>query len=98
MKDAIELWQDMYKNEPPWKGGPNNTIPLNLPAVISSEFARLILTEFRIEISGSQMAEYLDGQLKKDTLELEKFVEWYCAGGGIAIKPYVSGVDEKRNA
>lgn len=19
MKDAIELWQDMYKNEPPWK-------------------------------------------------------------------------------
>ena len=94
MKNAIELWQDMYKNEPPWKGGPNNTIPLNLPAVISSEFARLILTEFRIEISGSQMAEYLDGQLKKDTLELEKFVEWYCAGGGIAIKPYVSGVDE----
>lgn len=94
MKNAIELWQDMYKNEPPWKGGPNNTIPLNLPAVISSEFARLILTEFRIEISGSKMAEYLDGQLKNGTVELNKFVEWYCAGGGISIKPYVSGVDE----
>lgn len=94
MKNAIELWQDMYKNEPPWKGGPNKTVPLNLPAVISSEFARLILTEFRIEISGSQMAEYLDDQLKKSTIELSKFVEWYCAGGGIAIKPYVSGVDE----
>lgn len=94
MKNAIELWQDMYKNEPPWKGGKNNTRPLNLPAVISSEFARLILTEFRIEISGSPMAEYLDKQLKKDTVELKKFVEWYCAGGGIAIKPYVSGIDD----
>ena len=94
MKNAIELWQDMYKNEPPWKGGKNNTRPLNLPAVISSEFARLILTEFRIEISGSPMAEYLDKQLKKDTVELKKFVEWYCAGGGIAIRPYVSGIDD----
>lgn len=94
MKNAIELWQDMYKNEPPWKGGQNKTIPLNLPAVISSEFARLILTEFRIEISGSQMADYLDGQLKNGTVELNKFVEWYCAGGGIVIKPYASGVDE----
>lgn len=94
MKNAIELWQDMYKNEPPWKGGQEKIIPLNLPAVISSEFARLILTEFRIEISGSQMAEYLDRQLKKDLIDLNKFVEWYCAGGGIAIKPYVAGVDE----
>lgn len=94
MKNAIELWQDMYKNEPPWKGGQEKIIPLNLPAVISSEFARLILTEFRIEISGSQMAEYLDRQLKKDLIDLNKFVEWYCAGGGIAIKPYVAGVNE----
>ena len=94
MKNAIELWQDMYKNEPPWKGGQEKIIPLNLPAAISSEFARLILTEFRIEISGSQMAEYLDRQLKKDLIDLNKFVEWYCAGGGIAIKPYVAGVNE----
>ena len=37
MKNAIELWQDMYKNEPPWKGGQEKIIPLNLPAVISSD-------------------------------------------------------------
>lgn len=40
------------------------------------------------------MADYLDGQLKNGTVELNKFVEWYCAGGGIVIKPYASGVDE----
>lgn len=49
MQNAIELWHNMYKNEPPWRGGKDNVIPLNLPSAISEEFARLILTEFSIE-------------------------------------------------
>ena len=56
MQNAIELWHNMYKNEPPWRGGEDNVIPLNLPAAISEEFARLILTEFSMEVTGSPMA------------------------------------------
>ena len=37
MQNAIELWHNMYKNEPPWRGGKDNVIPLNLPAAISEE-------------------------------------------------------------
>lgn len=94
MKDAIELWHCMYKNNPPWRGGKENVIPLNLPAAISEEFARLILTEFDISISGGAMGEFLDKQLKEQLKELNKFMELYCAGGGIIIKPYVGGIDE----
>ena len=32
MDNAIELWSHMYDNSPPWRGGPANVIPLNLPA------------------------------------------------------------------
>lgn len=92
MQHAIELWHNMYKNEPPWRGGKSNVIPLNLPAAISEEFARLILTEFSIDVSGSAMAEFINKQLQGQLVELNKFVELYCAGGGIAIKPYVTNV------
>lgn len=94
MRDAIQLWWDMYENNPPWKGGPNKVIPTGLPAMIATKFMQLILKEFEIKISGSQMAKYLNKQLERDLTDLSKFVEWYCVGGGIAIKPYVSGADE----
>ena len=64
MQNAIELWHNMYKNEPPWRGGKDNVIPLNLPAAISEEFARLILTEFSMEVTGSPMAAFINEQLK----------------------------------
>lgn len=85
MRDAIQLWWDMYENNPPWKGGPNKVIPTGLPAMIATKFMQLILKEFEIKISGSQMAKYLNKQLERDLTDLSKFVEWYCVGGGIAI-------------
>ena len=51
MAQAIFLWQRMYRNKPPWKG--KDVKCLNLPAAISSEFARLVTNEVKIEISGS---------------------------------------------
>lgn len=61
MQNAIELWHNMYKNEPPWRGGKDNVIPLNLPSAISEEFARLILTEFSMEVTltGAALSEHL---------------------------------------
>ena len=75
MQNAIELWHNMYKNEPPWRGGKDNVIPLNLPAAISEEFARLILTEFSMEVTGSPMAAFINEQLKDQLTDLNKFVE-----------------------
>lgn len=77
MQNAIELWHNMYKNEPPWRGGKDNVIPLNLPAAISEEFARLILTEFSMEVTGSPMAAFINEQLKDQLTDLNKFVEQY---------------------
>ena len=94
MQNAIELWHEMYKNNPPWKGGENNVIPLNLPAAISEEFARLILTEFELEVTGSPMADFINEQLADQLGDLSKFVELYCEGGGIAVKPFVTDVDQ----
>lgn len=94
MQNAIELWHNMYKNEPPWRGGKDNVIPLNLPSAISEEFARLILTEFSMEVTGSPMAAFINEQLKDQLTDLNKFVEMYCEGGAIAVKPFVTNIDE----
>ena len=92
MQNAIELWHNMYKNEPPWRGGKDNVIPLNLPSAISEEFARLILTEFSMEVTGSPMAAFINEQLKDQLTDLNKFVEMYCEGGAIAVKPFVTNI------
>lgn len=90
MQNAIQTWNDMYLNQPAWKGKGVRT--MNLPAAISHEFARLITIENQIDITGSPFAEYLDEQLKNSLKDnLKSKVEVYCALGGIALKPYVSG-------
>lgn len=91
MDRTIELWSQMYENKPPWRGGPSQVIPLNLPAAISEEMARLILTEFKIELTGSARADYMLKQLNDNFTNLANHVELYCAKGGICLKPYVSG-------
>lgn len=91
MENAIGLWSAMYSNNPPWRGGEAGVVPLNLPAAIAEEMARLVLTEFELEITGSPRAVYLDEQLKKAMINIGDHMELYCAKGGICMKPYVSG-------
>lgn len=91
MDNAIELWSMMYGNNPPWRGGEAGIIPLNLPAAISEEMARLVLTEFELELEGSPRAEYMNVQLKNNLVNIGDHMELYCAKGGICMKPYVSG-------
>ena len=91
MKRAVEEWMDMYKDRPPWKK--EDVITLNLPASISAEFARLILTEFTMECSGSAMATFVDTQMKRAMKEKFRQVSLYCALGGIVAKVYPTDVD-----
>lgn len=56
MEEAIQLWADMYKNQSPWLNEPSNVNPvritsLGLPGMIASEKARMVLLEFKSEIT-----------------------------------------------
>lgn len=88
MDTAIELWTDMYENHPPWKG--KHAICTHIPATIAEEMARLVLTEFSIEVTGGAAGTYLNEQLQRELTNIDLHVEDYCAKGGIVLKPYVS--------
>ena len=92
MEQALKIWIEMYNNVPYWKG--EGSIALNIPAAISTEFSRLILTEFSILCEGSAEADFIHEQIKKRLSDLPDYVEKYAAYGGIAIKPYVTDIGE----
>lgn len=89
MDEAIESWLSLYYDEPPWMKETHG-VTLNLPASIASEFARLIMVEFDIKITGSSRAEFLQKQFKRVIDYLRINLEEACAVGGIMFKPYVS--------
>lgn len=88
MDEAMEDWLEIYHDEPFWINDCHNKT-LNLGASIASEFARLIMIEFKSEITGSDRAEFLQKQYErlKDVLRIK--LEAACACGGIVFKPYV---------
>lgn len=90
MEQKIELWSRMYENNPPWRNVDTGVVPLNLPAAISEEMARLVLTEFHLEVTGSARADYINEQLQNNLMSLSDHVELYCAKGGMCMKPFVS--------
>lgn len=56
MEEAIQLWSDMYKNDSPWLkeptwDDPTRVVSLGLPAMIASEKARMVLLEWKSEIT-----------------------------------------------
>ena len=91
MEEAVPLWLDMYRNEPPWLGREGCTHSLNLPAGIASEAARLMLTEFSFALSGGERAAFLRECLKNTLDNLSGIAEIWCALGGIVLKPYAYG-------
>lgn len=88
MDDAIEKWLSMYYDSASWLKDTHGR-SLNLAASIASEFARLIMVEFDVEITGDKRAEFLNTQFKKLKNNLRVNIEEACAVGGIVFKPYV---------
>ena len=97
MDNAIQLWYQMYQNSPPWLGGEGHVKSLNLPASIAEEMARLVLTEFDLQLDGSERADFLRAQMDTMLLNLSNIVELWCALGGIVLKPYAAGHGEDGN-
>lgn len=89
MAEAIEEWEKLYRNEPPWMS--DTVIPLGLPATIAGELARLTTLELKSEITGSGRADWLHGQRQPFMDQLQAKIEQGCALGGMAFKPYVTG-------
>lgn len=87
MATSINLWMKMYKNEAEWLN--DDVKSLNLAASIASEFATLVTLEMKSEVTGSERAEFLNKQYQKIINNLDTYLEYANAGGGIAFKPYV---------
>jgi A118 family predicted phage portal protein len=89
MIEALRLWGQMYGNESPWVNG-ETVKSLNLAAVISSEIARAVTIEMKVEVTGSPRADYLMEQLSLQLPKMRQMVEFGAAKGGLIMKPYVT--------
>ena len=86
MANAIDLWNMIYENKAPWLN--KNVKSLNLGATIASEVARMVTVEFQSEITKN---DYLNEQYQRVLKDLRRYVEYGCAKGGLAFKPYIDG-------
>lgn len=87
MLNRIELWLNMYSGNADWINEDNQT--LGLPAIISSEMARMVTLEAEVNVGGSPMADFIAKQLEPVLENLRTYVEYACAGGGLVFKPIV---------
>lgn len=88
MMDAITTWLAMFSNEAKWLK--KNPVTLGLPAIIASDIARSVTLEMEVNVSGSEMADFISDQLQSVRKNIRVNTEYACAGGGIVFKPYVS--------
>ena len=84
MENLIDLWARLYE-------GTEAGESLKLPVSIASEFARLVVVESEISITGGSRADWMEKQLSPFLQKLQEYVEYACAMGGEVFKPYVSG-------
>lgn len=94
METAIASWMDLYKGKLPWLKAGDRT--LGLPAAIAAEIAKMVTLEMQVNITGdSERAKYLREQFRQVEDNMRLIVEYACAGGGIALKPYIDSIEEK---
>ena len=91
MAQRILLWNKMYENEAPWIDPSMDVLSCELPSSVCSEMATAVTMEARISVDGDARAEYLDNEFAKVKKDLSDIVEYACAGGGLILKPYISG-------
>jgi len=94
MQSATTTWLDMYQGNVPWLA--ENPQTLGLPATIAAEIAKMVTLEMKVNITGdSERAKYIEKQFEPVMESIRQNVEYACAGGGIAFKPYVDDLEEK---
>ncbi|MDY6866625.1 MAG: hypothetical protein SVT56_01785 [Chloroflexota bacterium] len=97
MQTALERWALIYQNQAPWvkydleNSTPNDVYSMNLGVAIASEIARTATIEMVATVSGSPRADYLSESLQRVVKKLRHQIEFGCAKGGLAMKPYVDG-------
>ena len=89
MRDKIRLWQKMLCNKQAWIG--DKTRGLRLRVKIVDEFARLILFNASVSVSGSQRADYINKVLQQAMISAKKWVRLMCATGGVVLRPVYDG-------
>ena len=98
MQSAMDLWYQMYIDNPPWLE-PNKVYSLNIPAFICSEIARQVLLELKWDITGTKLdeednpvmnprAQYLKDEFEKLITMIRPKLEQAMAAGGMVIRPY----------
>lgn len=104
MSEAIDLWHQIYTNQPPWVDG-DKVKSLNLGASIASELARLATIEMSSEITpadsngadgatGASKAIFEDINEDYQLQVIDKLrvqVTYAAAKGGMMFKPYLDG-------
>ena len=88
MMNAIELWDNMYKNNVPWMGPERQS--LNLASQIAAEIAIMVTLEAKVEVKGKGRGEWLNKQLEPLVKMIQRITEYACATGGLILKPYPS--------
>ena len=91
MAQKILLWNKMYENQAPWLDPSMDVMSCEIPSAICSEMATAVTMEARVCVDGDARAAFLDQELKKVKTDLSDIVEYACAGGGLILKPYISG-------
>lgn len=86
---AIGKSFDIYRGAAPWLGG--NGCGLELASGISSELARLTLTEFSCVFSDNRAGKLLERALSPFLSRLRIYAEYACATGGVMFKPNFDG-------
>lgn len=90
MSDAIDLWRRMYENTPIWAV---DYEAIGLPAAIAGEIARLTTSELETKVTGSEMADFIDGTYQQTIKKAREYTEKACAFGGLFLKPFYSPVN-----
>ncbi len=92
MENAINLWNDIYKNNASWLWDNTDMKSLNLGAAIAGEFARLVTLEFESKVTEEGIrGEFINSTYQRFLKELRKICERACALGGVCLKPICEG-------
>lgn len=87
MKNALDLWCDMYENKAYWLS--ENTKSLNLAAAVSAEISKLVTMQMRLSFDDENKFKPIKIAADKLMKNIRRYTEYACAKGGIVLKPCV---------